>query len=959
MPVPPVMNFHKTHIDDLLIIFCASVMIICIMLHASTSVAHAAAGSSGGSTAAQGDQSTGTLTGTVCDAAGKKLSEAGVNITPADATAGTSEQFVLTNSEGFFAAKLPRGTYTITITYPNCETKVIRDIAVAPGKPKHIRAELSPQLVQIDEMRVVAKPKGDVELVQLMKRRVASNILDNISAETISKIPESDVAGILTRMPGITIAEGKFLQARGMPKRYNRTQFNGSTLPTTKPNEKLVPLNLFPAGVVESLNVAKSYSPDLPGNFSGGLCQIQTKSIPDSPFCKLKTTLEYNTATTNRDFLTYHGGGRDWLGYDDETRDKPGIIPDDKLVRRGRFTKDGYSPSELERFGEAMSDTWEPYVENADWNHDFGLVFGDRIGRFGYTFNAGYKNESQIRENEKNNIYSAQGGQGELKLDNYYTFDRATRKIRVNGMLNCGFELTPDHKFYISNFYIHTGEDEVTHYEGYNSDIGGEIKDSRLRWVEEEIYSGQIRGEHYFYGLFEQKLDWEYTYSMATMWEPDLRETEYEYNPPTGNFNFANESMSGFHMWTRQEEDIHDLKMNWRVAFDQWSGLETTIKTGAGYLERDREFWSRRFRFMPLDTSRIDISDPVEDILVDENINPYEFEIQETTRTTDQYDADQKVWAWYCMMDLPIFSWLSVSGGVRFEDSDINLVSFNLFDPSDKITSDIETEDWFPALNLTFKITDNINIRMGYSETVSRPEFHELAPFEFTDVRGGRAVKGNPDLEVSEIKNYDFRFEWFINDLDLLAVSVFYKDFTNAIEKTIQPTIELRRSYINADDAWLWGVELELRKNLGFLSRYLQHWNITGNYIYSDSESEIEPSPGFVPTSLKREMVGQAEHVYNITLEYENPDWQFTGRLMFQHTSDRISEIGGLGLPDIILEDSSKLDIVFIKKLWEHFEVKLIGENITNEGTSYTQGGRVFHRWREGVTWKFKLAYTW
>ncbi len=899
---------------------------------------------------------TGTITGTVVEAAdGKPLSEAGIEAVSVD---GGRPMFALTNSEGFFVFELAPGVYNLKITYPNFETKYVKGVSVSAGAANDQKIRISPAPVEIDEMRVVAKPRGDVELVQLMKRRTAANIMDNISAETISKIPESDVAGILSRMPGVTINDGKFMQARGMPKRYNRSLLNGASLPTTKPNEKLVPLNIFPAGIVESINVIKSYSPELPGNFSGGLCRIQTKSMPDKFTLSLSSSLKYNTATTNRDFMTYRGGARDWLGYDDGTRDKPDIIPDTILKRRGLFSKDGFEPNELEAFGESFQNVWTPYSKNAPLNHDVSFLVGDRFNKFGYIFTISYKHDYQNRQQERQNIYVVDG-EG-LRRDKFYSFERSGQTMKLHGLFNIGFELSPNHIIKFNNFYSHTGEDEVLYYEGYHSDEDVYIQDTRLRWIEEEIYSGQLLGEHRFYALFDHKIDWRYNYSMSSMWEPDLREFEREENKLLNKYVFANEGMSGFHMWTLQKEDIHDLSINWRITFQQWSDLDSNFKFGAAYLERDREFWSRRFRFLPRDTSKIDMSLPMEELFSPENINPYEFEVQETTRATDTYDADQKIMSFYCLLELPLTSKIRLSGGSRFEDSEINSITYNLFQKeSPPIVSSIDSEDWFPSVNITWTMIENMNMRLGYSETVSRPEFHELAPFEFTDVRGGGTLKGNPELQVAEIKNYDFRWEWFINDSDLIAVSLFYKDFDDAIEKTIQQGIELVKSFVNAESAELMGAEVELRKNLGFISPYLKYYNITGNYIYSDSEAELSPRQGFVPTDLKRRMVGQADHTYNVALEYSNPEWNFTGRIMFQHISDRISEAGGNLLPNIILEDSSRWDIVLIKRFANNFEAKLIAENITNEGQTYTQGGNIQHKYREGVTWKIKLSYKW
>ena len=252
-----------------------------------------------------------------------------------------------------------------------------------------------------------------------------------------------------------------------------------------------------------------------------------------------------------------------------------------------------------------------------------------------------------------------------------------------------------------------------------------------------------------------------------------------------------------------------------------------------------------------------------------------------------------------------------------------------------------------------------MSIRAGYSETTSRPEFHELAPFEFTDVRGGRTIKGNPFLKPAYIDNYDLRWEWFFGQGELISISGFYKDFTDAIERSIQPTIELRTTFVNADDAWLYGVEFELRKNLGFITPALDNFFLIGNYIYSQSESETEPRAGFVPTNTKRAMEGQADHVYNVTLEYDNPAWGFTGRILYSFIDERITDIGALGLPDIILEESNVFDIVLIKKINENLKFKIVAENITNEGVKYTQGGNLFEKYKLGIDFKVGVSYSW
>jgi len=241
----------------------------------------------------------GRIRGTVVAAETQSpLADAGVEATPASAPKDAKGYFSLTNKDGFFVLELPTGTYKVTATYPGGASKTLTNIQVQQGKTTQLTISIPTSVVEIEELRVVAKPKADSEMVNLMKRKIASGIMDNISAESIKKIPESDVAGILTRMPGVVMDQGKYMQARGMTKRYNNTTLNGAIVPTTRPNEKLTPLDLFPAGVVDSINVVKSFTPDLPGNFSGGLCQIKTKAVPDDFIMKLGYTVKYNTSTT-------------------------------------------------------------------------------------------------------------------------------------------------------------------------------------------------------------------------------------------------------------------------------------------------------------------------------------------------------------------------------------------------------------------------------------------------------------------------------------------------------------------------------------------------------------------------------------------------------------------------------------------------------------------------------------
>jgi len=909
----------------------------------------------------------GKITGTVTDSKGKPVANALIEAREAAAGGGeeNARQTFNTDKNGGYSIDLPPGTYRLKITAPMLETQTVDSLAVVPDKVKtHNVSMANPATVQIEEMKVVGKAKQASAIVALARQKASKNIMDVLAAETIVKLPESDVAGILTRMPGVVVEQGKYMQVRGMPKRYNQTTLNSSILPSTRPNELEVPLDLFPAGIVEYINVVKTFSPELPGDFAGGLCQIQTRAIPDKFTMKLSSTAIYNTETSFKDYLTYRGGAKDWMGYDDGTRDLPGSIPRNKNVRRrGSFSKEGFMPNELERFGEAFPNIYDTYTKTTPLGGDYNFYVGDRFNKVGAILFLQYKNEFANRADEQQNVY-ATGSGGKLSAQNSYRFNRSFQYIKESAMLNTGFDISPDHKFYINQFYDRNATDEARIYTGYNGDKATDIQGTRLRWLEEQIYTGQLAGNHTIESLLQSKIKWHYNYSLATLYDPDMRDYLYLYDSPKKEFNFAPDTENPLRMWTNQDERMHDTSLDWNLTLPgSPSWLVPKFQAGGAYNYRKRDFQSRRFAYDKRDTTKLDLTAPVEELFVPPNINPYEIELTETTRPTDSYNASASIAAGYALVDLTFFKKFQFTSGGRFERNSINVLTFNLFKPSETITTLLKEDKWLPSYGLKYSPIESaqntVNIRLNYSRTVDRPEFHELSPFEFTEVIGGYAIKGNPDLQVANIKNYDFRAEWFFDKTDLLAFSAFYKDIENAIEPTVQLTTQLRLSYVNATDAYLRGIEFEFRKNLGFINPALQYFSLWGSYLYSESETTVEAKTGFVPTSLSRPLVGQPENLVNLALEFNNPNWGLDTRFSYRFTDDRVYAVGGLGLPDIIQDKTDRFDLVVVKKLTKHIDLRFVAQNISDEPVKYTQGGQIWWAYREGRTFKLGLSYKW
>jgi outer membrane receptor protein involved in Fe transport len=855
-----------------------------------------------------------------------------------------------TELDGRYSLELPPGTYQLKVTFVGYQEQ-LASVTVAAGQTVSLDIAVSMERFS-EEVTVTAEaetPQLFTAEAQLIERKKATVISDNLAAEDMRKNADSNAASAMQRVTGLTVVDGQYVFVRGLGERYSNTQLNGSTLPTTEPEKKVVPLDLFPSALIQSVQVQKTYMPDKQGDFTGGLVQIEPLSFPDREVFDFSLGYSFNTETTFQDFGGYPGGGYDWLGYDDGTRALPGAIPvDDKVVRGSAFTGSGFTRDELQTFGRSFADVWEPRnVGSSVPNQSYSLVYGNSTEKLGavFSFAYNYKNQTQT---EVQNFYSVSDEQ--ISLQNNYDFNVSSTDTTMGMVGNLAYKINGSNRIAFDNFYTNNSNNETRVFEGFNQDINTQIRDSRLWWVQENIYSGKVSGEHYFSSLSNSRLDWRTSFSSAVRDEPDLRETLYEFNTAKGEFVLADESQSGFRMFNDLNDHVYEVGADWSVYTTQWSGLPAMIKVGPYVQFRDRDFSSRRFRFVPIATGQFDLTQPAEILFAPENIGPV-FELREETRNTDTYTADQTITAGYGMIDLPFTEKWRFVGGVRVERSEQNVETFDLFavDPT-TIVSNLDNTDVLPGLNLVYTLTTGQNLRFGFSRTVNRPEFRELAPFEFTDVVGGRATVGNQNLQRALISNFDVRWEWFPTSSEVFAASFFYKDFQDPIERTVQATAQLRTSFANAEGAKNLGFEIEARKQVS------ANVFVSTNYTYVDSDIDIARGMGEVQTSTSRPLAGQSANVFNAMVELQWPRFDFSTRVLFNYFDDRIVDVGSLGLPDIIEEGRESIDVVAIKRFGAG-QLRFIFDNLTDADYLFSQGGEVQRLYTVGPT--FGVSFSW
>ena len=753
------------------------------------------------------------------------------------------------------------------------------------------------------------------EQALLIQRKQAAQVSDAISKQEISKNAGGDAAGALQRVTGISVQQDKYVYVRGLGERYSNTTLNGSKLPTTEFDKKVVPLDLFPAKLLNNVRVSKTYSPDMSGDFAAGLVEIETLDFPTD------TTLEFSlggrtNSNTTGEALGRYVGGLDFMG--DGGQALPSSIPDQFLARGNPFNP-GFSADELQQFGRDFIGSWtaddtakdyvgSPY-SGADPNLGFSLTYGDTFGNLGVVISATHARTFYHQDEEQR--YFVLGAGEELQLTTDYDMATDNEGVRLGLIGNFNYRINPDHRLELRTILTRDASSQNRFFAGYDNDIASSVSNYRVRYAVEEIGSYQLSGEHFLgsVGANGALLEWRGSLGDASN-ESNLREALYQ--DQNGVQILTDESQSGLLLYNDLADDIADGGVDWTQFFVS-GNVFGSVKGGVAFSSRERDFSSRRFRFNFRNISGIDLTPIPDDIYVEENINPNGLEIKEETRSTDFYTASHDLGAAYALVDATFGKW-RLNGGLRYEDSDIQVNTLEPFNTeATPFVTTVADQEFMPAISATYRLNPNTNLRAAFSQTVNRPEFRELAPFEWTDVVGGRSARGNPDLVSANISSFDLRWEWFPDQYGVIAASAFYKDFTNPIERTLLFAVELQSTWINTPGATNLGAELEFRRGLGFLADALNPFAVQVNYTYVDSEINVGDDP--IVTSTVRPLVGQPDHTLNLVFEWAPVRWGSMVRLLYNYQGTTLYQAGGLGIPDVYQEPYATLDVVWKQQL--------------------------------------------
>lgn len=794
-----------------------------------------------------------------------------------------------------------------------------------------------------------------------------SNVLDAAAFEAAG---DSSVADGLKRMSGLNLQGGKFVYIRGLGERYSSTVLNGSTLPSPEPINRVVPLDLFPSSIIESVLVQKTFSAQYPAEFAGGTIQIRTKVVPDEPFFSISSSIGYSGNTTGQDGLTYRGGGKDWMGTDDGTRDLPAPLKQAisgarELKPNNLIFRDGFSSEELETIGESLPNNYATRQTNiqpdASAAVNFGTVAQFNDFRFGALGNLSYSNTWDTIEVSRNTY--ASNAASELSQADDMDFRSTEQSVDTAMFLTGGIEYLDAHTLKATILQIRKMDDLAGNLTGFQNTESVMIDQTRLEWIEQDLLSQQLQGEHNFFDFNDLTLAWHYNESRAKREAPDMREYRFDQDIRSGDYRFSLRGDANTRMWSWLEDQNEDAGINGSVLLPTPFGTSTELSAGVTRIRKERQMEIRRFSFISQGALANDselLSRPtLDEIITPETIASNGFQLRESTRPTDNYFANQDLDAWYVEADVELSSSFRVLAGVRAEDSFQYVQTFDLFRPNAApIVSELASDDLFPVATATWILDEwDMQLRAGYSETISRPDFRELSPSPFTHPVTGFIIVGNEDLKVAYINNYDARWEWYFSADESVSVGLFYKEFDAPIEAVIRPGAANERSFINASEATTYGIEFDSYRWMGFLHPRMENFYTSANLTLIESDVVIRPEDSGILTNHNRRLQGQADFIANIQFGYDDGIKQ-KASLVYHVTGDKIREVGVLGAPDVMDEMYGELDFNYTRYWGDSLAVNLRVKNVFNQLQETTQGGFDVNSFRQGRSASLGLTYT-
>ncbi len=912
----------------------------------------------------------------------------------------------MTNMNGEFEIKnIKPGIYNVTCFYLLYGNKVIENVEVKAGEVTPLDVPMGQVAKQMGGTTVVIKKEKTTEAAAIDEVKEDNKVVEVVSSQEMSKKGDNKASDAVKRVSGVSVVGGKYVYVRGLSDRYSKTIINGSEVPGLDPLVNSFQMDLMPSRFISSIKVVKTFSPDLPGDFTGGLVDIRTREYPDSFFVKVSANAAYNSyASFNKNYILGDRSSTDWMGFDDGYRSTPDVVKNsinqDLAYQSTNGTEGTPYPTTasnqqnaqtLDNTVKAYNKEMTPSKQNNFLDHAVTITLGNKYKiplkkdslksrTFGFFGGIDYRKSYKYYDNISTGFYQITGDINqvdELGTRNKLRVEEGKESVLIGAYLGTTYKFNDRHKLRLNVLRNQAGE-SIGRIGDYGKSRGEDFtyRQQTIRYTQRELTSVQLIGDNELrdvVGNNPLKIDWLGSYTTTKMDNPDLRYWSDQYTLNANgdrvyDFNYGSVYQRPARYTRTNAEKTIDGKLNVELPIKyRGDSLEMKIKAGVSVLSRSRDYNELRIDYdpSPAISNGVPYTGDVDAFLQDPNIGwvnqpagpPYQTGtiLLQKTELKNSYTGQLNVMAGYAMIEIPVIQRLDFVGGARLEST---YLETNTKDP-EKPGGLLESNNLLPSANLIYTVIDgkrvtnkydstktnkkDMKLRLSYNKTLARPTFREITPIAVIDYDRNQFLVGNPDLKITTIDNFDFRWEYYPKTGELISAAVFYKRLTNPIELTYNVRgnneLQWKNPGINADgtgesSASLYGIEIEFRKNLRFLGRVFENFNFGTNVTLSKSKIEyteqeyisIKNSDPYA--SKTRPLSGQSPYLINALIEYKNDKRGISANFTYNVFGKRLKIVRIASFLPVYEMPFNTLDFNFNKQITDRLSMTLRAQNL-------------------------------
>ena len=844
-----------------------------------------------------------------------------------------------TDLDGAYVIDLAPGIYSLTFSFIGYTATTVSDVVVTAGEVTNLDVNIAEESQVIEEVVITAKQARNTEVALATIKRKSTNLLDGISSASFKKIGDSDAAAAIKRVSGVSVEGGKYVYVRGLGDRYTKSILNGMDIPGLDPDRNTIQMDLFPTSIIDNIIVVKSFTADLPADFTGGIVDINTKDFPDERNASISVGLGYNPSMHfNSSYLTYAGGGRDFLGFDDGTR----AIPTDRrtdIPTRVAVLSDPSNQSEFTSILNGFNPQLGALRSSSFMDYSAGFSIGDQInkngGSLGYTFNASYKNSTDFYEGAVFQRY----GKGntsdvlDLQLRESQIGDYGTNNVLIAAMGGLSYKKNAN-RFTFNVLRLQNGESTAGLFDYIGADQGSNFTATQhnLEYSQRSVTNALLSGSHSL-NQGKYSIDWKLSPTVSNITDPDIRFTRVRTDGT--NLSIGTESGVPQRIWRYLEETNLsgkvDLTNNYTFADNK-----AKLKVGGGYTYKNRDYEIQNFAIF---TGTTDVTEDVNSLFAEENFFDSEnigglyYEPQFIPVNANSYEGRIESYSAYVSNEFEPIKDMKFVVGLRMESFNQFYSGINQARETYYNVPVLDDLDLFPTANIIYALNDNVNIRSSFSKTIARPSFKEASFATIIDPLSGRTFIGGffPDIDVAtgtqiwdgnlsstDIYNYDVRLELYQERGQNVSISGFYKSFINPIE--IVQYVQAANNFQprNVGNGQVIGVELEFMKYLGDFESRLGNLGVNGNVTLASSKidmseteftSRVNNARVGEEISDTRVMAGQAPYIINAGISYRTPSNNFEIGTFYNVKGETLQFVGIADRPDVYTKPFHSLNI--------------------------------------------------